>query len=612
MPEQSYNKLSEMRRVNNSSEPRVKVDQFLVSGQREEEIRKSLKINSDDNLKRRLEGGSQRKLKVVDTRSNLQAEGLQQDQIFVQTNLSGMIIKNIPAVQSVPRAAVGKRVKEYEYARINQNTEQRKIKWKLSDINPVISAGEMGTGVQLSPGELKRSKEMFPLYQFDSVVSDKIALNRRLPDDRPPRCKSYRYHIDLPSTSIIIAFHNEAKSTFLRTIHSVVNRSPGHLITEIILVNDASNLGDWHRSPWLLNYLANFSVPIHLYHSPERIGVVGARMLGLSKVSNRSDVVTFLDSHCECTEGWLEPLLQRISKDRTRVVSPVVDAIDEHTFEYVGTVSWPHIGGFSWFPEFMWIRVPPEEKKRVYGDYSLPLRTPTISGGLFAIDKNFFRQLGFYDPGLKIWGGENLELSFKVWQCGGSLEIVPCSRVGHVFRSTTPYSFLGDPEHVFLHNNRRILETWAQGYSHVFYTLTPKYREVQYGSVEDRLNLKKSLKCKDFDWYLEHVYPGHILPQNYEHLGQIVNKRTGHCLDNSAAGESTKLGSRVTLSPCRRDNMNQNDHLLHARTKQCLTRSSGTMTPLTDEKQFVMIQNCSDTQEQTWIMQSISLTRNPG
>lgn len=77
MPEQSYNKLSEMRRVNNSSEQQVKVDQFLVSGQREEkeeEIRKSLKINSDDNLKRRLEGGSQRKLKVVDTRSNLQGK----------------------------------------------------------------------------------------------------------------------------------------------------------------------------------------------------------------------------------------------------------------------------------------------------------------------------------------------------------------------------------------------------------------------------------------------------------------------------------------------------------------------------------------------------------
>ncbi|KAK5603808.1 Polypeptide N-acetylgalactosaminyltransferase 14 [Crenichthys baileyi] len=382
------------------------------------------------------------------------------------------------------------------------------------------------------------------------------------------KCTSLHYDSDLPPTSIIITFHNEARSTLLRTIKSVLNRTPVHLIHEIILVDDFSkNESDCQ----LLTKLPK----VKCLRNNKREGLIRSRVRGADAA--RAKVLTFLDSHCEVNKDWLPPLLQRIKqskqahqrrgsagdarfkmiwnfiymvkkvldKDPTRVVSPVIDIINMDTFAYVAA-SADLRGGFDWSLHFKWEQLSPEQKAR-RTDPTQPIKTPIIAGGLFVIDRSWFNHLGKYDTAMDIWGGENFEISFRVWQCGGSLEILPCSRVGHVFRKKHPYVFPEGNANTYIKNTRRTAEVWMDDFSLFYYSARPAARGKSYGDIQGRVELRKKLKCKSFKWYLDNVYPELRVPDDSDSQSGVIRQRQ-NCLESRRVeGQEMPI---LTLGPC--------------------------------------------------------------
>uniref|UniRef100_A0A8C0UZU5 Polypeptide N-acetylgalactosaminyltransferase n=1 Tax=Cyanistes caeruleus TaxID=156563 RepID=A0A8C0UZU5_CYACU len=354
----------------------------------------------------------------------------------------------------------------------------------------------------LSSKVLKAGEDPYRQHAFNQLESDKLSSDRPIRDTRHYRCTSVRYDTDLPATSLIITFHNEARSTLLRTVKSVLNRSPPSLIQEIILVDDFSS------DPEDCQLLTKIP-KVKCLRNTHREGLIRSRVRGAEVAT--ADILTFLDSHCEVNSEWLQPMLQRVKEDYTRVVSPIIDVISLDNFAYLAA-SADLRGGFDWSLHFKWEQIPIEQKMS-RTDPTQSIRTPVIAGGIFVIDKSWFNHLGKYDTQMDIWGGENFELSFRVWMCGGSLEIVPCSRVGHVFRKRHPYDFPEGNALTYIKNTKRTAEVWMDEYKQYYYEARPSAIGKSFGSVADRVELRHKLNCKSFQWYLENVYPELNLPR---------------------------------------------------------------------------------------------------
>ncbi|KAG2459554.1 polypeptide N-acetylgalactosaminyltransferase 3 isoform X2 [Polypterus senegalus] len=419
------------------------------------------------------------------------------------------------------------------------------------DPNAPGASGKAYHTDNLSAEEQKEKDKGNAKHCFNLFASDRISLSRDLgPDTRPPECieQKFKRCPSLPTTSVIIVFHNEAWSTLLRTVYSVLHSSPAIFLKEIILVDDAS-VDDYLKDD-LDNYLKQLHI-VKVVRQKERKGLITARLLGASVATG--EVLTFLDAHCECFHGWLEPLLARIAENNTAVVSPDITTIDLNSFEFMKPSPYGqnhNRGNFDWSLSFGWEGVPDHEKQR-RKDETYPIKTPTFAGGLFSISKKYFYDIGSYDEEMEIWGGENIEMSFRVWQCGGQLEIIPCSVVGHVFRTKSPHTFPKGTQ-VIARNQVRLAEVWMDDYKEIFYRRNQQAaqmsKEKSFGDISKRLELRNRIQCKDFSWYLKNVYPEVFLPDlNPVQFGSVKNIGKGSCLD---AGENNEGGKQLIMYPC--------------------------------------------------------------
>jgi len=212
--------------------------------------------------------------------------------------------------------------------------------------------------------------------------------------------------------SFVIPTVNEGDNLY-KTIQSI--RDTCASTYEIIVVDNGSTDGS-------TEFIAQGSDPrLRLFKTGERLGVAGARNFGAAFAEG--DLLIFVDAHMLLPPDWTAPILEVL---RDKSVGLVVPAVS--TWGKPGAVGY----GINWKNERLdmdWLG------KRSRDPYTVPL-----AGGCFQCFRwDFFYELGGYDPGMRNFGSEDLEICLRTWLLGYQVIIVPQVEVSHYFRASAPY-----------------------------------------------------------------------------------------------------------------------------------------------------------------------------
>ncbi|KAL7575290.1 hypothetical protein ACA910_001815 [Epithemia clementina (nom. ined.)] len=279
-----------------------------------------------------------------------------------------------------------------------------------------------------------------------------------------PVCHRYKFpNISLfPTVSIIIPMQHERAGLLSLTVHSFLGRTPPELLKEIIIVDDNGNEeerdGFVDDEMEIQNLLQLHPTKIKYIRNERRLGCAGSRMAAIRQATG--EVMVVMDSHVEMLSStWLQHLLLPILENPKTYAMQTLDYLDDRSPGYHrrpgnGRQFWSYVD-LNFLHSYVGDRFSDnnnnnnnnnntQDAGRETPPMREPFEIPFAPGSLFAMRIDEFWRLGGYDQGLEVWGGENTELTMKVWRCGlnqnnpselaGRVMVVPCSRAAHVYR----------------------------------------------------------------------------------------------------------------------------------------------------------------------------------
>lgn len=290
--------------------------------------------------------------------------------------------------------------------------------------------------------------------------------------------------------SIIIPYYHEEWFRIQMTLRSILRHTDMQRIEEILLVSDGNDQrGIFERE------LKAMHQKVQVIVNEENKGLIVTKMETAARAT--APVLMFLEPHVVVTPQWLEPLLARLEEEPKALVMPSLDVLNKDMTTYL------RMQFLYW--RFEWnLNLIADNPLRKDIDTSAPYPSPATSGGIYAIRKEWWDHLEFFDPELIRWGGDHVEASHKVWRCGGRIEIHPCSRVGHWFREEKDRPYTVQVPDV-VRNYKRLAEVWLDGHRKSFYKVKPEAQSMHIGTLKEMKAARERLKCHDMDWYLKHV-----------------------------------------------------------------------------------------------------------